>query len=347
MYQVRMMEQSAEAQQDALGILGVNLIHGAYTHWRHPHKLLASLKENLFEERLRINIDLVSMSGVSWDHVDERSLNMHLLELGLTPAIMFNSKGVPVLASETLYKKSALIVRGQFRPVSNYTVHFIDSGLKAFLARHQDELDESQVVAGPVESSTRLDASSCMLPCVEHIWCFGDVQRYYNSVQGWFWVTVGGTFSEEEPLVCRVPLELVMADLLFVPGLKRNFVVIWVLPTMFLQNFRRLESPVLSEPSAGCCSAASPSGIPMIGWKQKDVLPPRPQPAHQTFDGVISVMPNGPLCRSSRSRRSAPRQCSTTNSNWTRLAPAACARSTCQTCWAAWNASKPSAATLW
>ena len=49
---VRMLEQSAEAQQDALGILGVNLIYGAYNHWKHPQQLLASLKDNLVRPAL-------------------------------------------------------------------------------------------------------------------------------------------------------------------------------------------------------------------------------------------------------------------------------------------------------
>ena len=100
-----------------------------------------------FDTHERINIDLVSMTGVSWDHLDGRILNMHLLELGLTPAIMFDSKGNSVLASEALYKKSALIARGHFRPVSNFTVDFVSCGMKKFLEHHESSgLEESQVL---------------------------------------------------------------------------------------------------------------------------------------------------------------------------------------------------------
>eukprot|EP00667_Euglena_gracilis_P006396 EG_transcript_6454 len=144
---VRMFDQSADAQQDAVGILGVNLIYGAYNHWKNPKKLLESLKDNLFDDCVRINVDLVKLSGPCWSTLDPRVLNMHLLVLGLTPAVMFSCNGEEELPSEAFYKKSALVVRGHFRPVTKVSLDMVHAGMKAFLEAHAEEnLTEKEIV---------------------------------------------------------------------------------------------------------------------------------------------------------------------------------------------------------
>ena len=144
---VKMLDESAEAQQDALGILGVNLIYGAYNFWRNPRQLMCSLKDNLFEERPRISIDLVEMSGNCWDGHDSRTLNMYLLEEQLTSAVMFNKSGQPVLAQDELYKKSALVVRGNFRPATTLVQDIIKTGLAAFSESIEEPEDRIAVLA--------------------------------------------------------------------------------------------------------------------------------------------------------------------------------------------------------
>ena len=153
---VRMLDESAEAQHDALGILGVNLIHGAFKHWRDPRQLVKSLKDNLFDDRVRINIDLVAMQGPRWDTLDSRIINMYLLDLGLTPAIMFNSKGQAALTSEEVYKKSALVLRGHFRPLTHLTADFLPVGLKAFLDSYKGMREEEVVSIAEISTASIL-----------------------------------------------------------------------------------------------------------------------------------------------------------------------------------------------
>ena len=58
---VRMLNETNLEQQEALGILGVNLIYGAYTYTDDPERLLRSLMDNL--KSGRVEIDLVEFRG--------------------------------------------------------------------------------------------------------------------------------------------------------------------------------------------------------------------------------------------------------------------------------------------
>src|SRR5215470_12064059 len=52
---IRLLDESNVDQQEALGIIGVNLLYGAYYH-RPPEKLIASLLENLAPDRIQIDM---------------------------------------------------------------------------------------------------------------------------------------------------------------------------------------------------------------------------------------------------------------------------------------------------
>jgi len=68
---VRMLENSAEQQQDTLGILGVNLIYAAYYYFEDPKKAIDSLTDNM--ESGRIEIDSIDFRGPYFEDVDNRS----------------------------------------------------------------------------------------------------------------------------------------------------------------------------------------------------------------------------------------------------------------------------------
>ena len=57
---VRMLDESNVDQQEALGIVGVNLLFGTFYH-EQPEKLIASLQENLAPDRMQV--DLIKFSG--------------------------------------------------------------------------------------------------------------------------------------------------------------------------------------------------------------------------------------------------------------------------------------------
>ena len=127
---VRMLDDSNAAQQEAIGIVGVNLIHGAFTSQSEPEALLASLADGLSPDR--IEIDMVHFSGQPFAHVDNRIMTLRLVQLGLTGAAMFSADGDVLQPSEALRKKALLVQRGRFRPVTHVNIDLLDSALREF-----------------------------------------------------------------------------------------------------------------------------------------------------------------------------------------------------------------------
>ncbi|MBL7664822.1 MAG: hypothetical protein JNM93_06780 [Bacteriovoracaceae bacterium] len=135
---VRMLDKENTSQQHALGVLGVNLIFAAFYEAGEPDKLLESLMDNLSKSRIEIN--MIRMTGVDFKQVDNRLLNLQLVRLGLTNAVMFDQKGHIVLASEELYKKNVLVVRGSYRPPTLVSEDIIETGMKCFSEKSKIEV---------------------------------------------------------------------------------------------------------------------------------------------------------------------------------------------------------------
>ena len=120
---VRMLDNEAALQQEALGIVGVNLVHGAFTLNHEPEHLVDSLLDGLSTSR--IEIDMIEFSGIAFRHVDNRLMSLKLVELGLTGAAMFAANGEVLQPSEFFRKKSILVERGSFRPVCNVNLDML------------------------------------------------------------------------------------------------------------------------------------------------------------------------------------------------------------------------------
>ncbi|UCH41711.1 MAG: TonB-dependent receptor [Gammaproteobacteria bacterium] len=128
---IRMRDQNAERQQQALGVFGVNLIYAAYYYFENPKNIIESLTDNL--EQDRIEIDSIGFLGPYFEEVDNRAINLHLIRSWKTRAIMFKPDGSVVTPAEMLYKKNVLAIRGTFRPVTRLNVDMIEQGLKSFI----------------------------------------------------------------------------------------------------------------------------------------------------------------------------------------------------------------------
>lgn len=127
---VRMLDESNVDQQEALGIIGVNLLFGAFYHLQ-PEKLIASLHENLAPNRMQV--DLIKFSGPAYAEVDNRLMSLQLVSQGLTDAVIFTADGEMVQAADIVYKKSILVERGSFRPVTYATNDMLNGARVAFL----------------------------------------------------------------------------------------------------------------------------------------------------------------------------------------------------------------------
>lgn len=85
-----LFDGSAVGQQEALGVLGVNLIHGAYFHHREPETLIGALLDEV--GRARVEIDMIRFAGPAFAGVDNRLMSLQLVEQKLTDAAMFTPR---------------------------------------------------------------------------------------------------------------------------------------------------------------------------------------------------------------------------------------------------------------
>src|SRR5438874_5498433 len=140
---VRLLDEANVEQQEALGVIGVNLLHGAFYH-RQPEKLISSLQENLPSGR--IEVDMIKFSGPLFQSVDNRLMSLQLVSQGLTNAVMFTANGETVQPAEVFYKKALLVERGSFRPVTYATNDMLDGACRVFLQQSNCSKDDLVVL---------------------------------------------------------------------------------------------------------------------------------------------------------------------------------------------------------
>ena len=128
---VRMLDHENLQQQEALGMLGINLVYAALYHFSDPALVITSLLDNLTTER--VEVDMIKFSGPAFEHIDNRLMSLRLVESGLTKAAMFTADGEVVQPAEVLYKKAILVERGSFRPVTNTTLDMLECAQAQFV----------------------------------------------------------------------------------------------------------------------------------------------------------------------------------------------------------------------
>jgi len=120
---VRMWDKDAIQQQEALGIVGVNLIFAAFNYRNNVEEFVKSLADNVGIDR--IEVDIITVGGPQLQHVDNRLLSLLLVQHGLTNAVLFGPNNSVLQPSEVLYKKAILVERGSFRPVTLVNVDML------------------------------------------------------------------------------------------------------------------------------------------------------------------------------------------------------------------------------
>ena len=128
---VYLLDTTPMHQREALGVLGVNLIHGAFFSRQDPLALIGTLMDDL--SRSRVEIDMIRLSGPAFPDVDNRLMALQLVEQGLTDAAMLEASGDVVQPSDVLHKKPILVERGSFRPATNLTLDLLERARALFL----------------------------------------------------------------------------------------------------------------------------------------------------------------------------------------------------------------------
>jgi hypothetical protein len=141
---VRMLDKENVLQQEALGIVGVNLIYGAFFLHHEPELLIQSIQDSLAPGR--IEVDMIEFSGIGFRQVDNRIMSLNLVQQGLSDAAMFDAATGKVLQpSEVFRKRPVLVERGSFRPVTNVNLDIMRAAKERF-AQDLPEEDRNEIV---------------------------------------------------------------------------------------------------------------------------------------------------------------------------------------------------------
>ncbi len=143
---VRMLDDTNREQSEALGVLGVNLVHGAYHHADDPKAIISNLQDGMGGDK-RIEIDLIHFSGPEFEQLENRLMNLHLIHSWNCRAVMFAPQGESVVPASALRKKDTVVIRGSFKPPTNVHMDMMNSAVKHFAQEEGVQEDKVLVVA--------------------------------------------------------------------------------------------------------------------------------------------------------------------------------------------------------
>ena len=187
---IRFHETEALLQQHTLGILGVNLIYGAYYKHDSPKNLLRYLYDHIDKDK--IEIDTINFSGPKFDKVDNRLMSLQLIKNEMTDAVMFGPDGNNVLPARILYKKNILALRGSFRPVTKVNIDMFEKSHEMFI--NESKVDKDRTVTifeitlsnlraeGEIDEEDFMDRAR-LLCSLGHTVMISNFQEYYKLVE--------------------------------------------------------------------------------------------------------------------------------------------------------------------
>jgi len=186
----RFKENDAKLQQETLGILGVNLIYGAFYLNDNPKELLKSLYDNLHE--IQLEIDLINFSGKRFSYVDNRLMSLLLVKNGMTNAVMFSPEGINLLPAQQLYKANILALRGSFRPVTKVNMDMIKQAEKLFINEKKVDSDNTKIIfeitltnlidQGEIDERDFLERAELLCSLGQNV-MISNYQEYYKLVE--------------------------------------------------------------------------------------------------------------------------------------------------------------------
>ena len=187
---IRFKETDARLQQETLGILGVNLIYGAFYKYNDPKKLLRYLYDHLDKDQLEI--DTINFSGPRFANVDNRLMSLQLVKNGMTDAVMFGPDGNNILPATILYKKNILTLRGSFRPVTSVNMDMYEKSLEMFLNESKVDADNALVIfeitlsnlrsEGEIDERDFMDRAELLCSLGQYV-MISNFQEYYRVVE--------------------------------------------------------------------------------------------------------------------------------------------------------------------
>lgn len=183
-------DNDASLQQEAIGLVGLNLTYACFQYPNDINELLLSLYDNL--ERDRIEIDMINLQGPDFQQIDNRLLSLQLVKNGMTDAVMFGPDGKNLHPSDILYKKNILALRGSFRPVTKVNMDMLENGYEAFIK--EPRVDEDNVLQlfeitlnnlkmeGDIDEQDFIDRAEILCSLGQTV-LISNYQKYYKLIE--------------------------------------------------------------------------------------------------------------------------------------------------------------------
>jgi hypothetical protein len=136
---INLMDPSNVQQQEAVGILGVNLIYAAYHAHASAEEFLASIFDEL--ELQRVEIDCLEMRGPVFAGWKQDEVHAYLVVGGYAEAVVFPVDNQLAPSNELLYKRALVLAPGRFDSVTSLHADLIRDTLAQLPG---EELKESK-----------------------------------------------------------------------------------------------------------------------------------------------------------------------------------------------------------
>jgi hypothetical protein len=139
---INLRDPSSVLEQEAIGILGVNLIYAALYQLQSKESFLENVAQDVEK---RIEIDYVDFRGPAFQSWDQRALLIHAVHAALAQAVCFPSNGSPLPPMEVLYKKAVVLAPGSFNHVDPPYPKAHEQMLAAAIEQLRDEMIEEKL----------------------------------------------------------------------------------------------------------------------------------------------------------------------------------------------------------
>lgn len=187
---IKLNDMDAKFQQEVVGVMGTNLIYGCFNHCDDPKNLIKSLYDNLTRDN--VEIDMIQVDGPDFENVDNRLLSLVLVKEGMTDAAIFSPDGKNQQASDVLYKKNILTIRGSFRPVTKVNLDMMQNGYNAFIKENKVDPDNVLLLfeitlsnlkmEGDIDEKDFLDRAD-ILCSLGHTVLISNYRKYYKLIE--------------------------------------------------------------------------------------------------------------------------------------------------------------------
>ena len=136
---VNLRDPSNPLQQEAIGILGVNLIYAVFYQLEAQESFFKNVAQDVEK---RIEIDYAEVRGAAFEGWDQRTILARLVCAGLAEAVCFPCGGPPVPPIEVLHKKATVLAPGSFEHLDSDRAVIHNQLLASGIQKLRGELTE-------------------------------------------------------------------------------------------------------------------------------------------------------------------------------------------------------------